>query len=495
MQFTSLNFLIFFLIISTIYFIIPHKFRWFWLLICSYLFYMSDNPKYVIFIVLSTIITYLSGLLIENANKIRDEKKSIQIKKILVFASISSNLGILFLFKYFNFFNASLARVLNIFSVSIHMPSFKYLLPLGISFYTLQALSYIIDVYRKDIVAEKNLGKLAVFVSFFPQVVAGPIEKSKNMLHQFDEKHTFDYDRVKNGLLLMLWGVFVKIVISDRLAILVNTVYSDPSKYKGFIIVIATVFFTFQIYLDFMSYSDIARGAAEVLGFKITNNFKQPYLSKSIKEFWSRWHISLTSWFKDYLYFPLGGNRKGKSKTYFNIMIVFLVSGLWHGATFNFIVWGGLHGFYQIAAYLLKPFKVWVIETFKIKTKVFSFKFLQVLITFILVNFAWIFFKADSFFSAITVIKNSLYFNPWVFSNGSIFKLGLDIKDFLISIIGIILVIMVDLMHRKISLRIQLSKQNILFRWATYIVAVLVVLILGMYGPGYSMQQFIYSQF
>ena len=310
MQFTSLYFLIFFLIISTIYFIIPHKFRWVWLLICSYLFYMSDNPKYVIFIATSTIITYLSGLLIENANKISDEKRSTQIKKIWVIASISSNLGILFLFKYYNFFNASLARVLNIFGISIHMPSFRYLLPLGISFYTLQALSYIIDVYRKDVVAEKNLGKLALFVSFFPQVVAGPIEKSKNMLHQFNEKHIFDYDRVKNGLLLMLWGVFVKIVVSDRLALLVNTVYSNPNNYKGFAILIATVFFTFQIYLDFMSYSDMARGAAEVLGFKVTNNFKQPYFSKSIKEFWSRWHISLTSWFKDYLYFPLGGNRQ-----------------------------------------------------------------------------------------------------------------------------------------------------------------------------------------
>ena len=189
------------------------------------------------------------------------------------------------------------------------------------------------------------------------------------MLHQFDEKHIFDYDRVKNGLLLMLWGVFVKIVVSDRLAFLVNTVYSNPNNYKGFAILIATVFFTFQIYLDFMSYSDIARGAAEVLGFKITNNFKQPYLSKSIKEFWSRWHISLTSWFKDYLYFPLGGNRRGKLRTYYNVMIVFLVSGLWHGATFNFIIWGGLHGFYQIAAYLLKPFKEKVIKTFKIKNR------------------------------------------------------------------------------------------------------------------------------
>ncbi|WP_291634850.1 MBOAT family O-acyltransferase [Clostridium sp.] len=495
MQFTSLYFLIFFSITCILYFIIPHKFRWVWLLICSYAFYMSVNPKYALLIATSTIITYLSGLLIDNANKISDEKKSIQMKKLWVIASFSSNLGILFLFKYFNFFGDSVTRVLNIFSISIHMPTFRYLLPLGISFYTLQALSYTIDVYRKDVAPQKNIGKFALFVSFFPQVVAGPIEKSKNMLHQFDEKHVFDYDRVKNGLLLMLWGVFVKIVVADRLALLVNTVFNNPTKYKGFSIIIATLFFTFQIYLDFMSYSDIARGAAEVLGFRITNNFKQPYLSRSIKEFWSRWHISLTSWLKDYLYFPLGGNRRGKLRTYYNIMIVFLLSGLWHGATSNFIIWGGLHGFYQIAGKLLKPFREKVIKTFNIKTEIFSYRLFQVLINFMLVNFAWIFFRAKSFVGAITIIKNSFYFNPWILINGSIFKLGLDSKDFLIAIVGIVLVLAVDMMQRTKHLRIQLSKQNILFRWSIYLVAVLVILVFGMYGPGFSMQQFIYSQF
>jgi len=456
---------------------------------------MIVNSKYAIVMITSTIITYLSGLLIENANKIINEKKSNQLKKLWVFVSFSGELGILFMFKYYSFFNKSLVRTLNIFSIPLHLPFFDYLLPLGISFYTLQALSYIVDVYRKDVVAERNLGKVALFVSFFPQVVAGPIEKSKNMLHQFDKKHVFNYDRVKNGLLLILWGVILKIVIADRLAIVVNTVYNKPNNYKGFAIIIATVFFTFQIYCDFMSISNIARGAAKVLGFKVTNNFKQPFLSKSIKEFWSRWHVSLTSWFKDYLYFPLGGNRLGRLRTYSNIMIVFLVSGLWHGATFNFIIWGALHGFYQIIAYSLKPFKEKVIKTFKIKTEVFSFKLVQMLTTFMLVNFAFIFFKAESLLSAITIIKNSFYFNPWTITNGSIFKLGLEPKDFLIASIGIILVIIVDIMQRKKNLSVQLSKQNIIFRWATYLAAVVVILVLGMYGPEYSMQQFIYSQF
>jgi len=495
MQFISLSFLLFFLVISIFYFIIPYKFQWAWLLICSYFFYTTVNPKYALLIATSTIITYLSGLLIENADKINNKKNSTKLKKFWVLASFSSNLGILFLFKYYNFFNDSLTRILNLFSISIHMPFSKYLLPLGISFYTLQALSYTMDVYRKDVSAEKNLGKYALFVSFFPQVVAGPIEKSKNMLHQFNEKHFFNYDRVKNGLLLILWGVMVKIVIADRLAILVKTVYTNPNNYKGFATIIATLFFTFQIYCDFLSYSNIARGAAEVLGFKVTNNFRQPYLSKSIKEFWSCWHISLTSWFKDYVYFPLGGNRRGKLITYCNIMIIFLVSGLWHGATSTFVIWGGLHGLYQISAYLLKPAKVKIIKTFKIKTKIFSFKLLQVLITFLLVNFAWIFFRATSFLNAITVIKNIFYFNPWVLLDGSIFKLGLGSFDFSVAIIGIFLVLTVDIMGRTKDLRIQLSKQNIIFRWSAYIGAVVVILILGMYGPGYSMQQFIYSQF
>ena len=495
MQFTSIKFLIFFLIVSVLYYVIPHKFRWVWLLICSYFFYMVLNPKYAILIATSTIITYLSGLLIEKANKINNEKKSIQIKKFWVFASFSSNLGILFLFKYYNFFNDSLSRLLHVFSISNHAPSFEYLLPLGISFYTLQALSYTVDVYRKDVTAQKNIGKYALFVSFFPSIVSGPIEKSKNMLHQFDEKHNFNYNRIKNGLLLMLWGVFVKMVVSDRLAVLVNTVYNNPNDYKGFTTFLATLFFTFQIYCDFMSYSDIARGAAEVLGFNVTNNFHQPYLSRSIREFWSRWHVSLTSWFKDYLYFPLGGNRRGNFRKDYNIMIVFLVSGLWHGSTFNFIIWGGLHGLYQIIENLSKPFKEKVIKTFKIKTKVFSFKCFQVFITFMLVNFAWIFFKASSLSTAITIIKNIFYFNPWVLINGSIFELGLDSKDFLIAVVGIIIVLTVDILHRTKNLRTGLSKQNIMFRWVTYVGAVAVILIFGLYGPGYSMQQFIYSQF
>lgn len=456
---------------------------------------MSWNPKYAILIGTTTIITYFSGLLIEKANGIKDKERSIKLKKFWIFISLVSNLGILFMFKYYNFFMSTIERVLAHVNISVAIPPFDYLLPVGISFYTFQALSYIIDVYRKDVKAEKNIVKYALFVSFFPQVLAGPIEKSKNFLHQFDERHSFDYCRVKNGLILMGWGFFKKIVVTDRLAILVNTVYNNPGKYRGLEIIIATIFYAFQIYCDFSSYSDIARGAAEIMGFRLTVNFKQPYFSKSIKEFWRRWHISLSSWFTEYLYIPLGGNRCSKIRNYANIMIVFLVSGLWHGASLNFVIWGGLHGIYQIIGKVLKPIKSKIIDIFKIKDDVFSFRILQMLINFALVDFAWIFFRASSFRAAIMLIKNMFYFNPWIFYSGDIYKLGLDAGDFKVAIFGMIIVLIVDFIATTKGVRIELSKQNIGFRWAIYLTAIVIVLIFGVYGPGYSKQQFIYFQF
>lgn len=495
MNFNSIHFLIFFPIIALLYFTIPEKKRWIWLLISSYYFYMCWNAKYVILMVTTTMITYFSGLLIEKANKIDNGKKSIQLKKIWVFIGFSSNIGILFLFKYFNFFRAYSIKFFSFINITINIPTFDFLLPIGISFYTFKALSYIMDIYRNDIKAERNFGKYALYISFFPQLAAGPIEKSKHFLYQFNEKHSFDYDRVKNGLLLMMWGYFQKVFVADRLATLVNTVYNNPEKYKGFEIITATIFFAFQIYCDFSSYSDIAIGAAEVLGFKSSKNFNQPYFSKSIKEFWRRWHITLSGWFKDYLYIPLGGNKRGKLRYYLNIMLVFLVSGLWHGAAINFIIWGGLHGIYQVIGDILKPLKAKVIKMLKVKTDGFSYKLFQMSVTFILVDFAWIFFKASTFTSAKTIIKNMIYFNPWIFTDSSIYKLGLDEKEFTLAVLGIIIVLIANILQTTKSLRIELSKQNTVFRWAIYLITVTSILIFGIYGPGYNVQQFIYFQF
>jgi Predicted membrane protein involved in D-alanine export len=487
--------MIFFPIISLIYFAISQKYRWVWLLITSYFFYMSWNPQYVILLAISTMITYTSGLLIENANKIRDKRRSLQFKKLWVFLSFASNLLILFFFKYFVFFTHTTLRIFTYLHIPLSLPTYDVLLPVGISFYTFQALSYTMDVYRKDIKAEKNFGKYALFVSFFPQLVSGPIEKSKNFLHQLNEYHSFDYIRVKNGLLLMLWGFFKKIVIADRLGQLVTTVYNNPGNYKGFEIIIATVFYAFQIYCDFSSYTDIARGSAEVFGLKLSRNFEQPYFSKSVQEFWRRWHMSLTGWFKDYLYFPLGGNRCSKLRNYINIMVVFIVSGLWHGAAINFIIWGMLHGMFQVVGKMLKPVKNKTVKALKLNPKAFGYKLVQVFLTFVLVDFAWIFFRAGTFSVAITLIKNMFYFNPSIFFDGSIYKLGLDQKDFFVALLCLGIVIVGDLTQRTRSLRHELSHQTTIIRWSIYFTTIVIILIFGIYGPGYNHQQFIYSQF
>ena len=303
MLFNSLDFLIFFPIVALVYFLIPHRVRYLWLLGASYYFYMCWNPKYALLMLTSTAITFASGLLIDHA----DQKNHTSLKKIWVAVSFVSNLAILFLFKYFDFALDNINRVLSLVGVQLIQPSFSLLLPVGISFYTFQALSYTMDVYRHDVVPERNFLKYALFVSFFPQLVAGPIERSSNLIHQIHERHTFDARRVAHGLCL---------VIADRAAIFVNSVYNDPANYNhfGFVSILATVLFAFQIYCDFASYSDIARGAAEVMGFTLMKNFNTPYFSQTVAEFWRRWHISLSSWFRDYLYIPLGGNRKGTGR-------------------------------------------------------------------------------------------------------------------------------------------------------------------------------------
>lgn len=486
MLFNSFHFLMFFPLVTLIYFLIPFKARWVWLLGASYYFYMCWNPKYAILMATSTLITYLSGLLIS---------KSTYKKKLWVALSFISNLGILFFFKYFDFAIENVNVILNKLHLQLITPSFDVLLPVGISFYTFQALSYTVDVYRGDVKPEKNLGKYALFVSFFPQLVAGPIETSKHLLDQFNHEYKFEYSRVKSGLLLMLWGFFQKLVIADRIAILVNTVFNDYKSYSGFTLLFASILFAVQIYCDFSSYSDIAIGSARVMGFDLMQNFKSPYFSKSIAEFWRRWHISLGGWFRDYLYIPLGGSRKGKLKKYRNLMIVFLTSGLWHGAGWNFIIWGFLHGFYQIAGMELKPLRDKFVDKFNIERGSLYHKIYQCALVFILVDFAWIFFRANTFSDAIGIIKGIFVFNPWVLFDGSLYTLGLDQKDFTIAIISILILIAVSLLRRNINLITLVNKQNTLLRWTFYFTCLYAIVIFGVYGPGYSAQQFIYFQF
>ena len=335
MLFNSYSFFVFFPIVVVVYFLLPKRVSYLWLLTASYYFYMGWNAKYALLLLLSTAITYISGIVIQWLNDNRPEK--IEAKKWVVVGCIVANLAILFFFKYFNFTIESINAVLDHTSLPTVNTSLDVLLPVGISFYTFQALGYTVDVYRREIEAEKNFFRYALFVSFFPQLVAGPIERSKNLLNQLRNPKSYHYGRMCDGLLLMIWGYFLKLVIADRIAIFVDNVYANVDIYDGRYLLLASVLFAFQIYCDFAGYSTIAIGAAEVMGFELMENFNSPYLSQSVAEFWRRWHMSLGSLFRDYVYIPLGGNRK---RQLLNIFVVWFLTGFWHGASWNFIIWG-----------------------------------------------------------------------------------------------------------------------------------------------------------
>lgn len=381
--------------------------------------------------------------------------------------------------------------------IALSSPAFDIVLPVGISFYIFQALSYTVDVYRGDIYAEKNFLKYALFVSFFPQLVAGPIERSKNLLKQVAEPHRFDYEKCREGFLLMLWGFFLKLVIADRAAIIVNTVYNDYGIYPGMYLVVATVLFAFQIYCDFAGYSTIAMGAAKIMGFELMENFDCPYFAKSVSEFWRRWHISLSSWFRDYLYIPLGGNRKGTARKYLNMMIVFLTSGMWHGAKWSFIVWGGINGLYQIIGERLMPVRNKLNKFLRLKRESFGHKLFKVVTTFVLIDFAWIFFRANRFTDAFGIIKSMFSVrNWWVLFDDSLFTLGLDWKNFVLLILAILILLVSDIFKYKgIKVRRVIMRQELWLRWSLYIAAIAGILVFGIWGPGYDASAFIYFQF
>ncbi len=494
MLFNSIDFFIFFPIVLIIYYIIPDKVKHFWLLIASYYFYMCWNAKYVVLIMSSTIITYASGLIIEKIKgfKCTDLKRD-KYKKWVVAGSFIINLGILFYFKYFEFSLNLAAKVLEKVHIQMNVPAFDIILPVGISFYTFQAVSYTMDVYRGEIYAEKNFIRYALFVSFFPQLVAGPIERSKNLLKQLAVPKPFDFDRAKDGFLLMIWGYFQKVVLADRIAIFVDTVYGDYQTYGGWYIIVATMLFAIQIYCDFAGYSTIAMGAAKILGINLMENFNAPYLSTSVADFWRRWHISLTSWFRDYLYIPLGGNRKGKLRKYLNTLTVFLVSGLWHGANLSFVIWGGLNGLYQIISEILEPLRKKIIK----ERNTFSQKLIKIIGTFILVDFSWIFFRAPGLRASMHIIKSLLTVrNPWVLFDGSLYTCGLNQKNYNLMLICILILAVVDLCkHNGICVREKIAMQDAWFQIVIVAASVIAIVTFGIWGGSYDSSGFIYFQF
>ena len=484
MLFNSFHFLVFFPIVVGLYYALPQKFRWILLLIASYYFYMSWKAEYIILIVASTLVDFGAGLAIENA----DSKKR---KKLWLFLSLFVNLGLLFTFKYWDFFNESIRETLNLFSIQFDPTTLKLLLPVGISFYTFQTLSYTIDIYYGKIKPIKHLGIFATYVSFFPQLVAGPIERAKHLIHQFYNKVVFEYERVKNGLLLMLWGFFVKIVIADRLAILVNTVYKHDDSHNylldhtGASLFIASFFFMFQLYLDFSAYSNIAIGAARVLGFDLRSNFRRPYWATSISDFWHRWHISLSTWFRDYVYIPLGGNKRGVKRHLINLLITFVLSGVWHGASWNFVLWGLLNGIFLIAQVFIDRRKT----STKPKTS-FLKRLLQSGVVMLLWGGSLIFFRAQTFDDAIYVFQN-ISLTGW----DNLYELGLTASEFKFVFYCLVGIYILDYIQEKKDLYKFLASRNIVIRFAVYITAILMIIYLGAYGEGVSDNQFLYFQF
>jgi alginate O-acetyltransferase complex protein AlgI len=396
MLFNSLHFILFFVFVTLAYFSLGWRGRWMLLLLASCYFYMVFVPYYIIILAATIVIDYFAGIWIE--------KTQGSHRRWALILSLISNVGILAVFKYYNFFTQNLEAVLARFGIESAFPYLEILLPVGLSFHTFQAMSYTIEVYRGNQPAERHFGIYALYVMFYPQLVAGPIERPQNVLNQFHSFFEYDFENVKAGLMRMAWGMFKKVVIADRLALVVDAVYPNPHTHNGLTLLVATFFFTFQIYCDFSGYSDIALGAARVMGFRLMENFKAPYFSASISEFWGRWHISLSTWFRDYLYIPLGGNQKGEFRTYFNRFFVFMVSGLWHGANWTFVIWGALHGAYLILAqvrdkFLGKPTKE------HIASKSAFQKTIDILFTFVLVMLTWVFFAARSWRDAFHILK------------------------------------------------------------------------------------------
>jgi alginate O-acetyltransferase complex protein AlgI len=476
MIFNSLHFLLFFVAVSLTYYVLNPKFRWVLLLIASCYFYMVYKPEYILILFLTIIIDYIAGIFIENAKGPN--------RKLFLIISLISNIGILAIFKYFNFFSENLSVLYEFITGQPHHFkdldevlnwSAKVVLPIGLSFHTFQAMSYTIEVYRGNQTAEKHFGIYALYVMFYPQLVAGPIERPQNVLPQLKAHIKYDFENIKAGLMQMAWGFFKKVVFADRAGIMVDAAYNHQNlgSQNGLTLLMATFLYTFQIYCDFSGYSDIALGSAKVMGINLMENFRTPYFSKSISEFWRRWHISLSSWFKDYVYIPLGGNRVSVSRGYINIMIIFLISGFWHGSKWNFVIWGALHGVYQIVGHIKNN-----VLGNKFGTK--KLKYLHIAITFVLVMLAWVFFRAETLGDAAMVFKKigQLSFDQPLVS-------ALNSTELLFSMLIILIICLKEEYFYKID-----TKSTVSFG----VIFSILVFVCYLFGV-FQAKQFIYFQF
>jgi len=490
MNFNSIEFLIFYPIVLLLNYIVPLKYRWIALLAFSYYFYMSWNPSLIFLILFTTLVSWVCSLIIE-----KTDKQS--VKKLCITVTLLICLGVLFFFKYYNFLANSFSALLALFGTPSTDFTLNLILPVGISFYTFQTLSYAIDVYRGDVKTERHFGYYALFVVFFPQLVAGPIERPDNLIPQLKAEHKWNNEDALAGFKRMLVGFFKKVVVADLLATYVNVIYNDAENATGLGVILASVMFAVQIYCDFSGYTDIAIGCARVMGYRLMQNFDRPYCAKSIKEFWNRWHLSLSTWFRDYLFFPLGGSRCSTLKRYRNVMIVFLVSGLWHGADWTYVIWGALHGVYQVLGYITINARKKFFEKCGWKWDSKWHGMLQTAITFVLADFAWIFFRANNT-AELGILLNRL-FTSWSTPMSEVFDtMGLTLTGAVISILSVAIMVILDRLVRHNeqpqpdgTLRSTLAISN--GKSLVYVWAIVIAWMVLLAGDGSS--SFIYFQF
>lgn len=476
MEFLSLTFAVFLVITLTCYYIVPKKMRWGVLLAASMIFYVWSVPYLVIYLLFSALTTYAYG------KWFAGQEKS---NKGLLALVIGANLAVLLVLKFYP-----------ICGVRLSMPALTLLMPMGISFYTLQVIAYCVDVSAGKVKAQENFLKYLLFVSFFPQILQGPIPRYEQLRKQLYEGHSFDYETVKKGLQLILWGLFLKMVIADRAAIFVNAVFPKYHLYDGTVLAVAAVLYSIQLYTDFLGCVCIAMGTAECFGIQLQSNFERPYRAVSIKDFWRRWHISLSSWLRDYVYIPLGGNRKGKVRKYGNLLLTFFASGVWHGAGFQYIFWGLMHGGYQIAGEILLPLRKKVRAVLKICETSTVYLIWQRICTFGMVTAAWVIFRAPSLRTGLSMLKTIVTkVTPWVFFDGTLYQFGIEERNFLALILCILFLAVIEHFQEKGSIREAIARQHMMVRWGIYLGGIALVLVLGVYGPGYDATQFLYGQF
>ena len=530
MTINSLNFIYFVIAVCAIYFVFPKKAKWVVLLVANYIFYWLCSNWMIVYMLITTLSIYLIGLRIGHIDtktkkvckglEDREEKKKIKSKaksrkRWDVFIAVAINFGLLIGLKYCNFLAGNLNNIFSLFRISVEIPMVKIVLPLGISYYTLQSISYIVDVYRGTCKPDKNLGKVALFVSFFPQIVEGPIGRYNDLTNQLYEPHKFEYQRAKFGAQLMLWGYFKKMVIADRAGLFVNEVFANYQQYAGFPIFMAAALYTLQIYAEFSGCIDIVRGTAQILGINMAENFKRPFFSKSVQEFWRRWHITLGTWFKDYIFYPISFSKltvriSEVSKKIFKdsyltklipaifaLFFVWFGNGIWHGSSWKYICYGLYYYIIMVIGMVLEPLFNKIITWFKINKETFSYRLWQMLRTTTVVIFGMMLFRAHRLKDFIEMFKLTFTTkNLELLSNGKLFKIGFKPSDFNILIIGVIIMFIVGLLQEKgYNLREKVSKQNIIFRWSLYYIIFFAIVIFGIYGPGYAASDFIYGQF